>query len=56
MAPKRSVEDGADQSPHTPAPQIPTQNAWGEIDVKNMNGADLEFVITDADIRFGQEI
>ncbi|MEX5624387.1 hypothetical protein ABFV62_30110, partial [Pseudomonas syringae] len=32
------------------------RNAWGEIDVNNMNGAELEFVIKDADIRFGQSI
>lgn len=56
MAPKRTLEERAEQSPHNPAPEIPTQNAWGEIDVKNMNGANLEFVITDADIRFGQHI
>ncbi|NWC81484.1 hypothetical protein HX798_14445 [Pseudomonas putida] len=56
MAPKRTLEERAEQSPHNPAPEIPTQNAWGEIDVKNMNGANLEFVITDADIRFGQYI
>ena len=56
MAPKRSVEDGAEQSPHNPAPEIPAQNAWGEIDVKNLKGDDLEFVIKDADIRFGQSI
>ncbi|WP_426809242.1 hypothetical protein ABOC32_24780 [Pseudomonas sp. WOUb67] len=56
MAPNRSVKYGAEQSPHNPAPEIPTQNAWGEIDVKNMKGADLEFVITGADIKFGQHI
>ncbi|HFL7942621.1 TPA: hypothetical protein ACG5DM_005754 [Pseudomonas putida] len=56
MAPKRSVEDGADQSQHNPAPEIPTQNAWGEIDVKNLKGDDLEFVIKDANITFGQSI
>ncbi|KHL76429.1 hypothetical protein PpSQ1_00105 [Pseudomonas putida] len=56
MAPKRTLQERAEQSPHNPAPEIPTQNAWGEIDVKNMNGAPLQFVITDADIRFGQYI
>ncbi|WP_060481545.1 hypothetical protein [Pseudomonas sp. NBRC 111119] len=56
MATKRTVEYGAEQSPRNPAPEIPARNAWGEIDVKNMNGAPLEFVITGADIRFGQYI
>jgi hypothetical protein len=56
MAPKRSVEDGAEQSQHNPAPEITAQNAWGEIDVNNMNSADLDFVIKDADIHFGQSI
>ncbi|MDP9521744.1 hypothetical protein [Pseudomonas putida] len=56
MAPKLSKEDGTEQSPHQPAPEIPAQNAWGEIDVKNLKGDNLEFVIKDADIRFGQVI
>ncbi|MFJ4433954.1 hypothetical protein ACIPZG_23780 [Pseudomonas sp. NPDC089395] len=56
MAPTRSVEYGAEQSPPNPAPEIPMQNALGEIDVEALNGQDLSFLIKDADIRFGQVI
>lgn len=57
MAPQRSAEPKANQSPHNPAPDITAHlNAWGEIDVNNLNGQDLVFVIKDADIRFGETI
>jgi len=61
MAPQRSVrpkakKSKANQSQHNPAPSITAQNEWGEIDVKNLNGKDLDFVIKDADIKFGQSI
>ncbi|MFF7065456.1 hypothetical protein [Pseudomonas sp. NPDC008258] len=56
MMPRRSVDGRDEQSQHNPPPEIPTQTALGEIDVNNLNGDDLEFVIKDADIKFGQYI
>lgn len=56
MVMRRPFDGGVDQPQLNPAPEIPAQNAWGEIDVKNLNGDHLEFLIKDADIRFGQSI
>ncbi|RII76147.1 hypothetical protein [Pseudomonas monteilii] len=61
MAPQRSVKPKAKkpkakQSLHNPAPSITAQNAWGEIDLGSLNGEDLEFIIKDADIKFGESI
>lgn len=56
MVSRRPLDDRVDQSLLNPAPEIPALNAWGEIDVKNLNGGPLEFLIKDADIHFGQAI
>ncbi len=45
-----------EQALHNPAPIIPTLNQWNEVDIENLNGADLKFDIKDADLKFGQSI
>lgn len=62
MAPPRSVTPKAikpetKQTALNPAPDITAHlNEWGEIDVKKLNGNDLEFIIKDAELTFGQSI
>ncbi|MBF8668958.1 hypothetical protein IR012_01190 [Pseudomonas putida] len=56
MGSQRSVDNREEQSLRNPPAEIPAQNAFGEIDVKNLNGQPLEFIVKNADIKFGQYI
>ncbi|OUM26981.1 hypothetical protein B8W72_22695 [Pseudomonas putida] len=53
----KAIKPETKQTALNPAPDLTAHlNEWGEIDVKNLNGEDLYFVIKDADIKFGQSI
>lgn len=56
MVPQRPVKNRGQQSQRNPAPEIPAQNALGEIDLNELNGQPLKFLIKDADVKFGQYI